>query len=786
MKLPTLALAGAATVVAATLLSGCPAAEPPQHVHGQLHVTLLHTSDLHSRLFPYDMLVGQADDALGLGASGTTSNVGGVARVSHILGRERAKASRVAHIDGGDCFQGAPVFNFFSGEAEVRAMSQLGTDAMVIANHEFDRGALNAANQLQRWATFPVLAANYLLEPSSTPGSAELGRVLSPFTVLDMEGLRVLVLGMGNLSSITSLYQQPNSLGITPLNTVDVAQFYVDLMRPLVDLVVVVTHLGLENDQTMIQHTSGIDVVLGGHNHIVLQPPQTVSDCACVDEAGQHYVEVPRADGIDPTATSPGPDPCNKGPEYVHRACTPRPVVLAHSGAFAKYVGRLDLVVSDRASDLPSAHEAADGFEVVSHSYELFPVTPDVPEDPLMVTTLEPYKVGLAQLADLDLLVGYAPDGSKRSATSGGDSPLGNLVATAMWLRLGVQTDFSLTNSTGIRTDMVPGPVTLEQMFNIFPFDNSITKMQLSGVEVRQLFDYVARRSAGRGCVSQAQIAGARVVLDCTGCDVPCAGSGDCPTGSTCTAGKCDPAPACARQIYMGGTSLRCASDADCPHPCDTAHGTCVVDPSVACKADGDCPVALAACNLSRVDAAGKGSCGRPVDPIGSYDLATSNYLALGGSGYRVLQRNTTQLDTKIQQRDALTDYVRQGHPCGWNAAYGDTGGLLPCSVDADCHDSAYVCACTGTTTENATTGTCTTSWSCSLDEGRCVLAACRDDVAHLRRQRCEESPDVESRERCRTNVAACDIGGEECKFLACVDRGIGNYADGRLVMVGH
>lgn len=46
-------------------------------------------------------------------------------------------------------------------------------------------------------------------------------------------------------------------------------------------------------------------------------------------------------------------------------------------------------------------------------------------------------------------------------------------------------------------------------MFNVFPFDNSIATMNLAGREVRELFDFVARRSAGRGCNSQAQIAGA-------------------------------------------------------------------------------------------------------------------------------------------------------------------------------------------------------------------------------------------------------------------------------------
>ncbi len=68
------------------------------------------------------------------------------------------------HIDGGDCFQGAPVFNYFNGEAEVRALSMMGTDVQVIANHEFDKGALNARIQHEKWATFPLLAANYKIE----------------------------------------------------------------------------------------------------------------------------------------------------------------------------------------------------------------------------------------------------------------------------------------------------------------------------------------------------------------------------------------------------------------------------------------------------------------------------------------------------------------------------------------------------------------------------------------------------------------------------------------------
>ncbi|MCC6902141.1 MAG: hypothetical protein IT377_24435, partial [Polyangiaceae bacterium] len=127
-----LALIGAAS------LTGCPEDPQPVLLKGQAKLTLLHTSDIHSRLFPYALQIAQNDAALGLGAADSIATVGGVARIASAGARERAKSDRVLHIDGGDCFQGAPVFNFYDGEAEIRALSAMGVDAQVIANHEFD------------------------------------------------------------------------------------------------------------------------------------------------------------------------------------------------------------------------------------------------------------------------------------------------------------------------------------------------------------------------------------------------------------------------------------------------------------------------------------------------------------------------------------------------------------------------------------------------------------------------------------------------------------------------
>jgi 5'-nucleotidase len=798
-----------------TVASACPPGKPCS-----VNLTLIHTSDIHSRLFPYDQNITQVDATLGLGEINTVSNIGGVARMSYIINRERARSGRVLHLDSGDCFQGAPIFNFFAGEPEVRAMSALGVDAAVLGNHEFDRGAQNVATQFQRWASFPLLAANYKFEQTTQdiPNFGRIGTVARPFVVLNTGGLKVAAIGMANLSSLTSVFDQPNKNGLTPINTVEVAQTYIDLLRPYVDLIVMVTHLGLDVDQRMVRGTTGIDVVLGGHNHVVINPPQEIRDCSAdPNNPGFIWITDPNAK-IDTNATPPeGPDRDPKNhPFAIKRPCTPRKVIISHSGAFAKYVGRLDLVLSNDSSltaplgATPQQIEEnkVNGFEIVSSRYNAFPVDTTVPEDPVLVDMLQPYRRSLDLAADLDILVGYSPAGSKRFGATGGDSPLGNVVGNAIWLRLGIQTDFSLTNSTGIRTDLNQGPVNIEQMFNIFPFDNSITKMQLSGLEVQELFDFAARRTAGRGCASQIQIAGARVRINCSGCDrinIACKSDAECLAASPAR-DACD--------LGTGKCIVRCNADDDCLKrtggTCDPVKKTCVVNACAEHVYIGHAvnPVTSErkpclddkACNPVGVDGPGlpgvcdktafvkghpppEGLCLSLISPTNLYELATSNYLAGGGSGFRVLQRNTTQFDTKVQQRDALIDYLRAGKPCGFNpAANGTPDGLKACTSDPDCGDPSQVCSCPGHVSEGGTPLACTSVGTCDSGNGRCVLKACRDDVAQFHFKRCKDAPNQAA---CQVPVAACQLAGEECKLLACIDKTIGSLSDNRVELIG-
>jgi len=612
---------------------GCTVHSDPVDLAGQdVRLTIIHTADIHSRLFPYQFAPGQIDKDLGLLPShGDIAIVGGIARIATVIQRERAASQRVLHLDSGDIFEGAPVFNTFNGEVEMRAMSRLGVNAMALGNHEFDKGSANLELMKEKWGAFPILASNYEFSDPNDPTQPKLRDVIAPFQIFNVQGLRVGVIGLGNLSSLEGIFEGGNSLGVVPLDSNQTVQTTVNLIRSQVDLVILLSHMGLDEDEAAAQTnaagtvdvsqqnpvTAGVDVTLGGHLHIVLNPPK----------------EIPLPN--DPTSR----------------------IILCHSGAFAKYVGRLDLSVHVASRDVGKACKAdsdctggahcdmtnavcADKPGVKSYTYKLIPIDDSIPEDADMANMLEPYQLKMNTM--LNLTHNYAvipcpPNVTTcpkvvRSDPDGGDSQLGNLVAQSMRVRPRVEADFALTNSLGIRADFESGPLNLEEMYNVFPFDNTITTMFLSGNEIQTMLDFVASRSSQRGCKSQAQVAGIWFVADCTN-QISC--------GPFDTCG--DHASTCRR--------LSTATHEMCPNKVDPG-GNPVV------RADG--PFLLGDdCLNNPVDSTGSPRC-RPVLPGGEYRVAVNDYIAAGGSGFAVLKRNTTKFNTGISLRDSLIDYITE------------------------------------------------------------------------------------------------------------------------------
>ena len=675
-----------------------------------VEVRFIHTTDIHSRLVPYKMNVALTDQELGLdsGNANVDGPYGGAARMATVIHGLRAGASRVLHLDSGDVFQGAPIFNVFQGQVEMWYQSLIGVDAMAIGNHEFDSGEMNVADKIARYANFPMLAANYRFAPAQGVANPPLSDLIQAFEIFNLQGLRVGVIGLGNVSTLTSIFESGNALGITPIDSAEVTQFYVDAIRSQVDVVIVVSHLGFTEDQRLIKNTTGIDIVFGGHHHIVLNPPNQLPDC--------------QRDSMDPTWKTMF--------DQEHAGCTPHNVLLVHSGAFAKYVGKLDVVFRQ---DPPHSRT----WRVASSKYEVIPINRHIQPDARVSELIEPFVDQMKQQVQLDLILGYAPGKITRYGSTGGDSALGNLVADSMWRRKGIETDFALTNTLGIRSDIVTGPVTIDDMYQVFPFENTITTMYLSGREVVELFDYVARRSSSRGCQSQAQIAGARVKLQCGRCD-------------------CDARP----------------KEWDSTQACDPTVQGCAVDIQIL---------------------------GKPLEMNVQYQLAANDYIAKGGSGFMVLKRNTTQINSGIPQRDALMDTMRGGKPCGVQ-----DGKLRSCNSDTDCASpSGYTCACPDRVEWNAAGYCCPpgVAWDPDLGAcgkpsdtaspicaggGQCVLLQCVTDIAGQFDQfSCGTSGAYNAMKP--PDKCGCDQlsrAYSQCTATACLDATNAIAEDGRLVIL--
>jgi hypothetical protein len=131
--------------------------------------------------------------------------------------------------------------------------------------------------------------------------------------------------------------------------------------------------------------------------------------------------------------------------------------------------------------------------------------------------------------------------------------------------------------------------------------------VSLSGRETQEMLDTIAARSAERGCRTQVQVSGIYFDLECVDNDPDCNARQD-------LAGL--PHAACAKNVYIGDK---------CRQADGTFNGT---------------------------------SC-RPLDEFTEYRVAVNDYIAAGGSGFTVLQRNTTKFNTGISLRNSLIDYIR-------------------------------------------------------------------------------------------------------------------------------
>jgi 2',3'-cyclic-nucleotide 2'-phosphodiesterase (5'-nucleotidase family) len=398
-------------------------------------LTILHVNDFHGRVFPFAER-----------SAGRVNQMGGAAYLAAMIEAQRARNPRGSVLlSAGDMFQGTPVSDLFQGKPVLEMMNALRFDAMTLGNHEFDWGRA-ALDGIIRSAAFPVLSANVV---DRTTGAC-LGGV-KPYIIVERKGVKIAVIGLTTPETAYATKAE-NVRGVAFLDPAGVLPgLLAETRQRGAGLIVLLTHLGLDEDIRLAASVSGIDVIVGGHSHTVVRDPVVV---------GQ--------------------------------------TIVVQAGCYGLYLGVLELTVDEKTGRIEAATKKA----------ELKPVSAG-PQDR--------FDARIARIAE-----GYGEKindvfrqvvGETRVALTrrdGGESLLGDVVADAM--RTSADAEIAIQNSGGIRADIPPGRITMEQVYMALPFDDLLVSMDLAG---STLVDLLEKSIAGnRGVL---QVSGIHVSYDAAG-----------------------------------------------------------------------------------------------------------------------------------------------------------------------------------------------------------------------------------------------------------------------------
>ena len=382
-------------------------------------ITFLATNDLHAHVKPTSI-------------KGKT--YGGYARLATLVRQAREENRNTLLLNAGDTFQGTLFFNEYEGLADAAILGQIGVDAGSLGNHEFDRGPGVLATYLGD-LPWPIADAN--LDVSKEP---RLRGKIAKYVVLSVGGEKVGVVGADtpDVPNISSPGPTVEFRDVVP--TVQAAVD--ELTQAKVNKIVVVTHIGYEEDQKMVAQLRDVDLVVGGHSHTPLGTP---------DLPGW-----PKAKGPFPTMVKD-----LKGVEV--------PVVQSYE--WGKVLGKITLEF-DGGGRVKRIKEA-----------KAIVVDDTVPEDRRVRALVDAFERPILALQN-------QPVGETKVALTRerdrGDSTMADVVADAMQAKMAAfGAVASFVNKGGVRSALEAGPITYGQAVSVLPFNNTLTLLDVSGAELK-------------------------------------------------------------------------------------------------------------------------------------------------------------------------------------------------------------------------------------------------------------------------------------------------------------
>jgi 5'-nucleotidase len=233
----------------------------------ELLLTILHTNDVHGHILPFYY------QEIGRGEKDERIRGGAARRATLIRELKRSIKNPVLLVDGGDTFTRGPLTKTYLGVADTAVMNSIGYDIAELGNNEFKAkdgdqagdfaGAQAAMLKNVRSSKFPWICANLRdANGGFIPG-------IEPFVVREIGGVRVGFLGL--TTPVSNKYPQLKGWHI--LNPIQTVREWVPIARKECDVLIAITHDGVDLDRELAVNTSGIDAIIGAHSHTFLYKP---------------------------------------------------------------------------------------------------------------------------------------------------------------------------------------------------------------------------------------------------------------------------------------------------------------------------------------------------------------------------------------------------------------------------------------------------------------------------------------------------------------------------------
>ncbi len=403
-----------------------------------ISLAVMATADVHGRVRAWDYYRDREEPRYALSKVATlVDSIRSVYRY-HLL------------LDAGDWLQGNPFAEYFALHDPqerhfpfLEAADAMEFDAIALGNHEFNFGLDYLNRQIEMTRT-PIIGANIYNHGTNQPA-------YPPYILKDFAGVTVAVVGLTTPGS--AVWDRTRVEGILDFGDgVDAAQRFVNEVYEKVgaDVVIVLAHSGLDGSTSYQTETPGdenfgravgetvpgVDLLVLGHTH------RTIDSVVLTGADGQ-------------------------------------PVGVIQPGRWASHLGVAGLRLTRNHEnkvvvvDVKTENHSVSG---VPEHPEIVDITKETHQDVVDFVT-EP--------------VAYTDDVWSAGRSRSVDTPVIDLIQTVQKEATGAQLSAAAAFNTSV--EFGPGPVTRGDIALLYPYFNTLYKLEISGVQIREFLEHTSR-----------------------------------------------------------------------------------------------------------------------------------------------------------------------------------------------------------------------------------------------------------------------------------------------------